>query len=70
MRLEKDRQKRKKLGRDVYDIDLDFIDALRSGIPSAGGIALGVDRMIMLFTGARDINEVIFQSAADMIDGR
>lgn len=70
VRLEKDRQKRKKLGRDVYDIDLDFIDALRSGIPSAGGIALGVDRMIMLFTGARDINEVIFQSAADMIDGR
>jgi lysyl-tRNA synthetase class 2 len=64
--LEADRAKRKKMGRDVYDVDQDFIDALAAGIPSAGGIALGIDRMVMLFTGAKDINEVIFQSAADM----
>ncbi len=33
----------------------------------AAGIALGVDRMILLFTGARDINEVIFQSVNDQL---
>lgn len=64
--LEADRNKRKELGREVYPVDADFISALKSGIPQAGGIALGIDRMVMLFTGAKDINEVIFQSAADM----
>jgi elongation factor P--(R)-beta-lysine ligase len=33
----------------------------------AGGIALGIDRMVLLFTGARDLNEVIFQSVSDQI---
>ena len=64
--LEEDRKKRKQLGCEVYDVDGNFIDAIKSGIQPAGGIALGIDRMIMLFTGARDINEVIFQSASDM----
>lgn len=64
--LDADQKKREELGRETYPIDEDFIIALESGIPQAGGIALGIDRMIMLFTGAKDINEVIFQSAADM----
>jgi lysyl-tRNA synthetase class II len=33
----------------------------------AGGIALGLDRVAMLFTGAKDINDVIFMSAKDQI---
>ncbi|KKU26010.1 MAG: tRNA synthetase class II (D K and N) [Candidatus Magasanikbacteria bacterium GW2011_GWA2_46_17] len=33
----------------------------------AGGIALGVDRMILLFTEAGDLNEVIFQAVKDQI---
>ncbi|MFA5133737.1 MAG: EF-P lysine aminoacylase EpmA [Patescibacteria group bacterium] len=66
--LEEDRKKRQELDREIYPVDRELIAALVSGIPQAGGIALGVDRMIMLFTGAKDINEVIFQSAADMID--
>ncbi|MFH1193364.1 MAG: EF-P lysine aminoacylase EpmA [bacterium] len=66
--LEADREKRQELGREVYPVDAEFIAALKSGIPSASGIALGMDRLIMLFTGAKDINEVIFQSAADIVD--
>lgn len=66
--LEKDKALRAKLGKETWPIDKDFIEALESGIPSAGGIALGIDRMVVLFTGARDINEVIFQSAADQIN--
>ena len=64
--LEEDRKKRNELGREIYDVDMDFINALESGIPSAGGIAMGMDRVVMLFTGAKDVNEAIFQSAADM----
>lgn len=64
-RLEEDRVLRQKLGKDNWEVDGDFINALASGIPPAGGIALGIDRMVVLFTGARDIQEVIFQSIGD-----
>ncbi len=66
-RLEADKNKRKELGKEIWPVDPDFISALESGIVSAGGIALGLDRMIMLFTGANDINEVIFQAVGDLI---
>lgn len=62
-RLEADRAKRVAAGKETYPVDPDFIAALLSGIPETGGIALGVDRMVMLFTGARDINEVLFCTA-------
>jgi len=67
IRLEEDREHRKQLGKEVFPVDSSFIDALKSGISEAGGIALGVDRMVLLFTGAKDINEVIFQSINDQI---
>lgn len=66
-RLEADREKRKQLGKETWPVDPDFISALESGMPEAGGIALGIDRMVMLFTGANDIDEVIFQSIADQV---
>ncbi len=66
--LEKDKALRARLNRPTWEVDRDFIAALESGIKPAGGIALGVDRMVLLFTGARDINEVIFQSAQDQLN--
>jgi len=65
--LERDKQKRKDLGKDIYEIDQDFIAALAAGMPPAGGIALGVDRLVMLLTGARDISEVIFQTTKEQL---
>ena len=73
--LENDRQLRENLGKETWPVDKEFIAALDSGIPlgsvpsqrSAGGIALGVDRMVLLFTGAKDINEVIFEAVADQV---
>jgi lysyl-tRNA synthetase class 2 len=67
-RLEADKALRGKSGKDVYAVDPEFISALRSGMPAASGIALGVDRMVLLFTGAKDLNEVIFQSVKDQIN--
>ena len=36
-------------------------------MPAAGGIALGVDRMVLLFTEAKDLNEAIFGAVKDQV---
>lgn len=59
-RFIKNQSCRKKMNKNAFAIDNDFIDALKSGITPSAGIALGVDRLVMLFTNALDLNEVIF----------
>ena len=47
--------------RPVYPIDEAFMAALADGIPSAAGVAIGFDRLVMLLTDAADIHEVTFK---------
>lgn len=50
----------KRLGRTEYDYDHDFIRALQSGLPECSGIAVGLDRLIMLFADVPDIADTLF----------
>ncbi len=65
-RLEAEHEERRYLGRTLYDVDDDFIRALAAGIPPSAGIALGVDRMTMLFADVASIREVLWFPADEL----
>lgn len=59
-RFKNDIKERRRKKMKIFDYDYDFINTLKSGIPPAGGIAVGIDRLVMLFTNKNSIEEVIF----------
>lgn len=61
-------EERKRLGKVEHPIDMDFIDALKVGMPRAGGIAVGVDRLIMLFADVNDIADTMFFPGRELFD--
>ena len=58
-RFEKDNAARKEKGLQTHDADEKLIAALESGLPSCSGVAVGMDRLLMLLVGAKNISEVI-----------
>jgi lysyl-tRNA synthetase class 2 len=63
-RFEADQDLKQKIYGERFPIDEDFLDALSFGMPEAAGIALGVDRLVMLLTGSAQIEEVLWLPVA------
>lgn len=59
-RFESELGELRRLGKTVYDYDHDFIEALKVGLPECSGIAVGVDRLVMLFADTKNIAETLF----------
>lgn len=66
-RFEEERRLRLALGRPALPIDEDLLAALPH-IPPSGGIALGIDRLVMLLLGAKRIEDVLWFPAATMFN--
>lgn len=65
-RFEIERAERESLGKTMYDIDMDYIEAIRTGLPPTGGIAVGIDRIVMFFANAPSIQDVLVFSAREL----
>lgn len=58
LRFEQDNHKRVAMGLKAQPIDYHLIAALESGLPECAGVALGIDRLIMLALGCDHIDQV------------
>lgn len=67
-RFEIDKEERKRRGKTEYPIDEDLIEALVSGLPAMAGIAVGVDRLIMLAGNFENISDTMFFPAEELFD--
>ena len=58
-RLQRERFEEQVRGREGRHVDEDYIEALEHGLPPTAGEGIGVDRLVMLFTGRTSIREVL-----------
>ena len=58
-RFQQDNLQREKMGLPVRAIDTRLLAALQAGIPNCSGVALGVDRLLMIAMGTESIKDVI-----------
>lgn len=67
-RLVEEQELRRSLGRPVFDLDEKFLAALPK-MPASGGIAVGLDRVLMLLLGVKEIADVLLFPAREFFGG-
>jgi len=65
-RFENENKIRRRRGQKIMPVDNALLEALEAGLPDSSGVALGLDRLLMILTGASHIQDVI--SFATQID--
>ncbi len=58
LRFSEQNKQRESLSRPPVNVDQNLISALEQGLPQCSGIAMGIDRLLMLIAGKSDINEI------------
>ena len=46
---------RKSLSKEIFEMDVNFMNSLEKGIPESSGIAIGLDRLFMIYAGHTDL---------------
>jgi len=67
-RFEEDKTLRQAQGKTDFPIDEDFVEALKSGMPVSSGIAVGVDRLVMLAADVPNVSDTIFFPDNELFD--
>lgn len=67
--VQKQRLEHQAGGEEEQKVDYDFIETLEHGMPPAGGIGIGIDRLVMMLTGAPTIRDVVLFPLLKRRDG-
>ncbi len=54
-RFKEEQLLRKSLSKEIFEMDVNFMNSLEKGIPESSGIAIGLDRLFMIYSGHTDL---------------